>query len=208
MDCSRTAFQGWLHGRADDRNGRVTHLGLVIPGGPFFLSAVLRIPAVALQQRGADVRDVPLSQGFNMSGSLDDNRDYFDGIRQEIQEIISERDWSQVTFVAKSVGTMILGAIGASLSVPGTVNALWLTPAFPLDYVRDGAVATGWRSLIVSGSADHWYDAARTTEVAEALGADHLLIDGAEHNLEIAGDVGATLGSLEQLATATLSFIK
>jgi len=184
----------------------VTHLGLVIPGGPFFLSAVLRIPAVALQQRGADVRDVPLSEGFNWSGSLDDNRDYFDGVGQQIQEIISERDWSQVTLVAKSVGTMILGAIGTRLSVPGSVNALWLTPAFPLDYVRDGAVATGWRSLIVSGSADPWYDAARTTEVAEALGADHLLIDGAEHNLEIAGDVHATLGGLEQLATATLSF--
>jgi hypothetical protein len=48
----------------------VTHLGLVIPGGPFFLSAVLRVPAVALQQRGGDVRDVPLFPGFNPSGSL------------------------------------------------------------------------------------------------------------------------------------------
>lgn len=185
----------------------MTHLGLVIPGGPFFLSGVLRIPAVALQQRGADVRDVPLSPGFNMSGSLEDNREYFDDVGQQMQEVISERDWSQVTFVAKSVGTMILGAIGTKLSVSGSVNALWLTPTFPLDYVRDGAVATGWRSLIVSGSADQWYDPARTTEVVEALGADHLLIDGAEHNLEIAGDVGATLGALEQLASATLSFV-
>jgi hypothetical protein len=37
-------------------------------------------------------------------------------------------------------------------------------------------------------------------------GADHLFIDGAEHNLEIAGDVGATPGALEQLASATPSF--
>jgi hypothetical protein len=185
----------------------VTHLGLVIPGGPFFLSAVLRMPAVALQQRGADVRDVPLPPGFDLSGNLDENRDWFDGVGGRIQEIIDERDWSEVTFVAKSVGTMILGAVGARLSVPGRVDALWLTPCFPLDYVRDGAVATGWRSMIVSGAADHWYDAARTTAVADALGADHLLIEGAEHNLEVEGDVGATLGALEQLATATLSFI-
>src|SRR5215213_9226116 len=163
-----TALQGQRHGRACGSNGRVTHLGLVIPGGPFFLSAVLRIPAVALQQRGVDVRDVPPSPGFNMSGSLDDNRDYFDGVGEQIQEIISEREWSQVTFVAKSLGTMILGAVGARLSVPPRADALWLTPAFPLDYVRDGAMATQWRSLIVSGSADHWYDAARTAEVADA----------------------------------------
>ena len=185
----------------------MAHLGLVVPGGPFFLSAVLRIPAVALQERGADVRDVPLYPGFDMSGGFDENRDYFDGVGQQIQALLSERDWSQVTFVAKSVGTMTLGAVGAGLSVPGRVSALWLTPTFPLDYVRDGAIATGWRSLIVSGSADPWYDPARTAEVADALEADHLLVDGAEHNLEVAGDVGATLGALEQLATATRSFI-
>ena len=185
----------------------MTHLGLVIPGGPFFLSAVLRVPAVALQQHGADVRDVPLFPGFNPSGSLDDNRDYFDGVGQQIQEVLGERDWTQVTFVAKSVGTMILGAVGTGLTIPGSVNALWLTPTFALDYVRDGAVAAGWRSLIVSGAADPWYDADRTAEVAQALGADHLLVDGAEHNLEVVGDVAATLGALDQLATATLSFI-
>jgi hypothetical protein len=196
------------HGRRHDASRRpVSHVGLVIPGGVFFLSAVLRVPAVALQQRGVDVRDVPLSEGFNWSGSLEDNRDYFDDVGRQIQEIIDERDWSQVTFVAKSVGTMILGAVGTGLSVPGSVNALWLTPALPLDYVRDGAVATGWRSLIVSGSADPWYDASRTTEVAKALGADHLLVDGADHNLEVAGDVGATVGALGQLASATLSFV-
>jgi hypothetical protein len=185
----------------------VAHLGLVIPGGPFFLSAVLRIPAVALGQRGAEVRDVPLVPGFDLSGGLEENREWFDGVGEQIQEVIGERDWSRVTFVAKSIGTMILGAVGERLLVPDDVSALWLTPAFPLDYVRDGAVATRWRSLIVSGSADDWYDAARTTEVVEALGADHLLVHGAEHNLEIAGDVGATVGALERLATATLSFI-
>jgi hypothetical protein len=185
----------------------VAHLGLVIPGGVFFLSAVLRIPAVALQERGVELRDVALSPGFNPSGTLEDNREYFGNVGQQIQGLIDERAWDEVTFVAKSVGTMILGHVGPTLSLPPKVNALWLTPTFPLDYVRDGAIATGWRSLVVSGSADEWYDAERTQEVIDALGARHLLVDGAGHNLEVAGDVRATLRALDDLATATLSFI-
>lgn len=185
----------------------MAHLGLVIPGGVFFLSAVLRIPAVALQERSVELRDVALSPGFNPSGTLEDNREYFEGVGQQIQAFVDERAWSEVTLVAKSVGTMIIGFVGPTLSLPPKVNALWLTPTFPLDYVRDGAIGTGWNSLIVSGSADHWYDAERTDEVIEALGARHLLVDGADHNLEVAGNVRATLRALDDLATATLSFI-
>jgi len=105
--------------------GRVTHLGLVIPGGPFFLSAVLRVPAVALGELGVELRDVGLPPGFSPSGQLDDNREYFEAVGQQIQAIIDEGDWSEVTFVAKSVGTMILGSIGTALSVPSKVNAVW-----------------------------------------------------------------------------------
>jgi hypothetical protein len=185
----------------------VAHLGVVVPGGPFFLSAVLRIPAVALQERQVELRDIALQPGFNPSGALEDNREYFGGVGQQIQAHLDERAWDEVTFVAKSVGTMILGSVGPTLSLPPRVNALWLTPTFTLDYVRDGAIATGWNSLVVSGSADDWYDAGRTSEVVEALDARHLLIDGAEHNLEVVGDVRATLDALDELATATLSFV-
>ena len=93
--------------------------------------------------RGADVRDIPLSEGFNLSGSLDDNRTTSTASASRSKRSSASASRAEVTFVAKSVGTMILGAIGARLSVPGRVNALWLTPAFPLDYVRDGAVADG-----------------------------------------------------------------
>jgi pimeloyl-ACP methyl ester carboxylesterase len=185
----------------------VAHLGLVIPGGPFFLSAVLRIPAVALQERQVELRDVALQPGFDPSGTLEDNRDYFGGVGQQVQAVLDERAWDEVTFVAKSIGTMILGFVGPTLSLPPKVSALWLTPTFTLDFVRDGAIATGWRSLVVSGSADPWYDAERTQEVIEALDARHLLIDGAEHNLEVAGDVRTTLRALDELATAALSFM-
>lgn len=179
----------------------------MIPGGSFFFSAVLRIPAVALAGLGVEMRDVGLPQGFNPPGELEKNRDYFESVGRQIQAIIDERDWTEVTFVAKSIGTMILGLVGAKLSLPSRVNALWLTPTFSFEYTRAGAMATRWRSLIVSGSADRWYDADMTRSVAASLGAQELLVEGGDHNLEIAGDYRATLRALDELATATLNFV-
>lgn len=183
------------------------HLALVVPGGSFFLSAVLRIPAVALAGLGADVRDVMPSPGFAPSGSLEDNGEYFSAIGTQIQAVIDECPRARVTFVVKSIGTMILGAVGPDLRLPAEVDVLWLTPIFRQDYVKATAIRMGWRSFVASGTADFHYDAEATRAVVDALGADELVIDGAEHNLEVPGDVRATVAALDRLATATLGFL-
>lgn len=185
----------------------MAHLAVVLPGGPFFLSAVLRVPAVALAGRGAELRDVTPPPGYNPTFELDDNHAYFAGVKDQIQTVIDDGEWDEVTFVAKSIGTMILSAVGSSLAVPREVKALWLTPTFGLNYVRDGAIETGWKSLIVSGSGDRWYDPDATSAVINALDAQHLVVDRGDHNLEIAGEVQATVHALEELAAATLAFI-
>ena len=182
------------------------HLAIVLPGGNFFLSAVLRLPAVALAGLGAEIRDVTPA-GFAPSGSVEENRAYFDPVGDQIQAIIDERPRTRVTFVVKSIGTMILGAVGAELRLPDQVDVLWLTPIFRQEYVRDTAVRMAWRSLVVSGTADFHYDADATRTVVRALKAEELVIDGAEHNLEVHGDVRATVAALDRLATATLTFL-
>lgn len=184
----------------------MAHLALVLPGGRFYLSAVLRIPAITLAERGAELIDITPPPDYNPTFALEDNRDYFAGVGTQIQAAIDGGGWDEVTFVAKSIGTMVLGAVGTSLSLPTKVNALWLTPTFGLEYVRKGAAATGWRSLVVSGSGDRWYDASATSALIGALGAEHLLIERGDHNLEVPSDVHATLHALDELAAATLKF--
>jgi hypothetical protein len=112
-----------------------------------------------------------------------------------------------VTFIAKSFGTMALGAIGGELRVPLRVNAIWLTPMFDLDYVEAGAIAAGWRSLVISGAADPTYDEVATRTVVAQLRGTAVLLPRADHKLEVEGDVVATARGAEAAAKAVLAFL-
>jgi hypothetical protein len=165
----------------------------------------LLYPALALEEAGATVREIEYPADLPAALGLDEGREFFAEVGPRVQAVIDE-GWSAVTFVAKSRGTMVLGAIGHELVVPSSASVVWVTPMFSLDYVRDGAVALGWRSLIVSGASDDYYDAAATAEVVTALGARELVIEGADHVLEVAGDVRATLSGMARVVEAVASF--
>ena len=67
--------------------------------------------------------------------------------------------------------------------------------------------ADGPHLLVVSGDADRWYDPAGTTAVVGATGGSSLVIAGANHSLEVEGDVLATIEGFRRLAEAVLAFM-
>jgi hypothetical protein len=183
-----------------------SHLAVVLPGGGYGPAGpALQFPALALEQRGAVVRNIsyphdPRPTGFD----LDENRSFFAAVRELVQSEIDFDTWDTVTFVAKSLGTLVLGAVGRELRLPPRVGAVWVTPIFEVGYVRDAAIALGWRSLIVSGTADPYYDRAATDAVVRELDANHIVIDGADHRLVVKDDVLATIEGTRRMAEATL----
>ena len=184
-----------------------SHLALVLPGqsyGP--AEPALRIPALALKQLGTDIHVVPYPSARPTDLGLEAGRSFYEAVRENTQGIIDDGDWDHVTFLAKSLGTVALSAFGTQLKLPEQVSAIWLTPLFHLDHVREGALAAGWRSLIVCGDADPSYDGPTTDLVVAGLGAEQLLLRGAAHSLEVGGDVLATLDRLQHLANAVLRF--
>ncbi len=58
----------------------------------------------------------------------------------------------------------------------------------------------------VAGTADFAHDDAGFDQVAVALGAHTLLIDGADHGLEIPGAAKVTADVISRLVDATLEF--
>lgn len=184
-----------------------SHLALVLPGQSYGPSGpALRFPALALRQLDAEVRVVPYPSARPTDLGLEAGRSFFEAVRQSAQEIIDGADWDRVTFIAKSLGTVALSVFGTQLKLPDQVSAIWLTPLFHLDYVRRGALASRWRSLVVCGDADPSYDAPSTELVVAGLGAEELVLPGAAHSLEVESDVLATLDRMQQLAHAVLRF--
>jgi hypothetical protein len=101
-----------------------------------------------------------------------------------------------------------LAAVGPALPADRRISAIWLTPLFGVEDVRTAAMRTGLRSLIVAGTADEYHDQNGFDAVSTALRADTLLIPGADHSLEVLGDVFATVDAMRALSEAVLDFVR
>jgi hypothetical protein len=126
-------------------------------------------------------------------------------VSDRVVEILAEERPSRVTFIAKSRGTLFLSAMG-EIALPAEVDAIWVTPLLGFGYVRGGVIDKRWPSLLVAGSADPHHDPAAHAKVCETIGAESLIIDGADHGLVVAGSVRATVEGFRALAEASLAF--
>lgn len=185
------------------------HLGVVLSGrgyGP--LGPVLHYPRLVLQQAGGDVRTV-VNPELDQHGNEDDEwRQFFGNVGAQVSGFIRATEPRRVTFIAKSLGTIALANIEVDLpSSVDVVEAIWLTPLFGRDDVRSGAIARGWRSLIVAGAADPYHDQDGHAAVSEAIAAQSLVLPGADHSLEVEGDIRATLEGHRRLVDHVIDFV-
>jgi hypothetical protein len=185
-----------------------SYLAIVLPGGEYGAQGpALHLPRLALQEAGAEtvvVKYPPLPWPLPEGGAWWD--DFHRSVAGEIASIVSDARPDRVTFVAKSLGTMALAALDAATTGAARVDAVWLTPLFGLEAVRSGAISHGWPSLVVAGGADAAHDPVAHEQVRAALVAPSLVLAGADHALEVPGDVRATLDRLRALTEAVIAF--
>lgn len=170
---------------------------MVLPGrayGPEL--PVLRYPAAALAQAGADVRVVKYSR-------LDDP-----GFTSTAVESLTSllAGATRVTLIGKSLGTTVMAALPDDVP-PVPTDAIWLTPIFGDPAVRGGAMAKPWRSLYVYGTADPMHDPNGQSQVSDVTGGAEVAIAGGDHGLEVDGDVVATVEAMVRLTRAVLDFV-
>ena len=185
------------------------HLGGVLSGrgyGPH--GPVLHYPRLVLQHVGADVRTVVNPQ-LDQQGSDDEQwQQFFGNVAEQVTGFIRETEPRRVTFIAKSLGTIALANIEVDLSPSvDRVEAIWVTPLFGRDDVCSGAIAKGWRSLLVAGEADPYHDRDGHAAVVDAIAARSLVLPGADHSLEVDGDVHATLQAHRLLVDHVIDFV-
>ena len=191
-----------------DKTGAVSgHLAIVLPGrgyGP--LGPALRLPRLAIEGSGAQVLELQ----YPFVPAADDPHAWdrlHSSIADRLSSALSETSPSRVTFIAKSLGTVVLASLPSRVPLPASVKAIWLTPIFGRESVRRGAIAKNWPSLLVAGGADEFHEPKHHDGVAEALGAESLVLARADHLLEVPGDVMATLDGFRALTEKVLDFV-
>lgn len=187
------------------------HLALVLEGGRARVdSPPLLIPCLALEQVGAQVEVVPYPDFRPPSLALEDAGPFDEFVIERLRERVASGTWRRITFIVKSLGTLVLARIPTlpELAAAHDIDVIWVTPLLGLDYVRNGVLDKGWRSLLVAGAADEYHDAAAHADVCRRLGAESLVIAGADHALIIDADPLRTIDGYRALAEAALAFAR
>jgi hypothetical protein len=109
-----------------------------------------------------------------------------------LEAVQNLEQYQRITFVAKSLGTLVLAYLLELSELPNQ-EFIWLTPIFKNAKFLETVTTKPHKGLFAIGSSDQHFDLVLLEQV-KASGGQVLVFDGANHSLEIAGDV---VGSIE-----------
>jgi predicted unusual protein kinase regulating ubiquinone biosynthesis (AarF/ABC1/UbiB family) len=195
------------------RQKQATHsLAILLPGiGYTCHMPLLYYPTQLLHTMGADVLWVEYAYSrradFQALGESERERWFFTDVVTACREGLAQRPYQQITLIGKSIGTLAMGHLLTTGVLPPQTHAIWLTPLLRRDRLRAQIQQYGKPSLFVIGTADPHYDPATLDAVRAATQGEALVIDGADHSLNIAGDVFQSLRAIEQVVRAVQAFL-
>lgn len=120
---------------------------------------------------------------------------------------LAKGSYSTISLCGKSIGTLAMGHLLSTDSAFAQAKSIWLTPVLKDERLRSQVLGTRQRSLLVIGTADANYDPGFLKKV-EALGNwDVVVLEGADHSLEINDDVFRSLTVMEQVMRRIHAFL-
>ena len=119
-----------------------------------------------------------------------------------LQAGLAQHCYGEVTLMGKSLGTLAIGHILASQQMQEPTASIWLTPILTNSVAVSHMQLIHHRALIVTGTADPVYDALALQQVQVATGAKGLVIEQADHLLEIETDIEQTIAIHQEIVSA------
>jgi hypothetical protein len=194
------------------RDSETHHLAVVFPGlGYTAHMPVLYYPRRLLMERGADALLVEYDYrgrgDFRMPQDPKRDRWFFDDVAAAYAAGLGQRPYSGITLVGKSLGTLAMGYLLMEDARLSWARCVWLTPLLRADRLRAQMRRARGHSLFVIGTADSHYDPAYLEEVRLASGGESVVVQGADHSLEIEGDTVGSIRAVEQIVRAIQQFL-
>jgi predicted esterase len=183
------------------------HAALVLPGqGYSSQGPVLSYPRLELLARGADVLCVDYTQRPDFSTFADQELLHCSIVDAEAayRALMNQRAYRRITLVGKSLGTMVMAHLLITLSLPEPVLTAWLTPVLSFERVRTQMKQAPGPAFVAIGTADPYYNATQVAEIRQALQGrgDVLVIEHANHSLDIGTDALKSLDAIEEMIRA------
>ncbi len=124
------------------------------------------------------------------------------------QAALVQRQYSGgITLIGKSLGTLAMGHLLSNHPQPAPMRAVWLTPMLQEDVLRDQMCRCGGPSLVAIGTADPHFDPMYLQEIRSRTQCQAVVVDDADHSLDIPGDVIASVRAVERVTREVGAFL-
>jgi hypothetical protein len=87
------------------------------------------------------------------------------------------------------------------------LQCIWLTPLLKHEHLLAQIKKVKHKALFVIGTSDPYFDKLNLDDLVKATGGHGIVIDGADHSLEIEGDPLKSLKALELIMKGMTKFI-
>ena len=187
-----------------------SELALVLPGLNYTAdNPLLYYPSRLLVERGADVLQVRADYTRPDFQSLD-RLEQMRWLGEDAQAALGagqrQRDYRRLILIGKSIGTLTQAYL-VSLGGCAQATTIWLTPLLRQPWLVDAALQCRGRALFIAGTGDRTYDQDALQRIQDATGARALLLPGANHSLEIAGDLQQSLKFMQEILQTIADFL-
>lgn len=118
----------------------------------------------------------------------------------------SQREYTQLIVVGKSLGTITMSSLVTQNQLPPMTITIWLTPLLNTPRIVEALGIIASPSLVIGGSVDQAYDQDILAQIQEMAGITALTIEGANHSLEIPGDVPRSIRLMEEILQSITGF--
>lgn len=128
-----------------------------------------------------------------------------DDVRAAYDVAVTVGKYTKTMLVGKSLGTIAMATLLQS-GIDQDVTTVWLTPLVRRPEIREAVNQTAGKAFVAIGTHDPQYDAAFLKHL-QGAGATVEVIDGADHGMDIAGDMDASIGALRQIIASLDGFL-
>ena len=121
--------------------------------------------------------------------------------------LIAQRSYTHLTVIGKSLGTLAMAHLFTTHTFPVHTTALWLTPVLTNAAVREQIASFASPSLLAIGTADSYYDPGTLAKIGETPTRKFLIVEGADHGMNVGDDVIQSIQALETTMRAIRTFL-
>jgi hypothetical protein len=186
------------------------HLGIVLPGYRYSAEmAPLYYAGRILLEQGADLLRIEYAYyrtDFMKQPESEQDQWISSDVFAACKAALSHRSYEKITLVGKSIGTIAMGQLLAD-AVFQRATCIWLTPLLTIEWLRSRIEQTHPRSLFILGTADKFYQPDILKQLEHVTAGRSLVIEGANHGLEIPGDIPKSLAVLNQIVQVLQEFL-